>query len=146
MSLETKIEALTLSVQALTAKIEHLGSAQTTTVVKAETPVVSPVIPEAKVEEEVEEPVVVVQTKVVMPEPPTFEPTTPLVQTQNSSLPFSDGKTLIQYIMTVYAELGQEKGAKIQDVLNTVGYENINDVAPEHYSAFFAGVENLRRS
>jgi len=32
----------------------------------------------------------------------------------------------------------------IQNVLTGMGYQNINDVKPEHYATLFAGVEALK--
>jgi hypothetical protein len=58
--------------------------------------------------------------------------------------PFSDGKGLIDYVMGAYKALGAAKGSQIQNVLVSLGYQNINDVKPEHYGALFAGVEALK--
>lgn len=46
--------------------------------------------------------------------------------------------------MGAYKALGPQKGAMIQNVLVGLGYQNINDVKPEHYGALFAGVEQLK--
>jgi hypothetical protein len=46
--------------------------------------------------------------------------------------------------MSSYKALGPQKGAQIQNVLTTLGYQNINDIKPEHYGALFAGVEALK--
>jgi hypothetical protein len=58
--------------------------------------------------------------------------------------PFTDGKGLIDYVMGAYKALGPQKGAQIQGVLTGMGYQNINDVKPEHYGQLFAGVEALK--
>lgn len=58
--------------------------------------------------------------------------------------PFVDGKGLIDYVMTSYKTLGPQKGAQIQNVLTSLGYQNINDVKPEHYDSLFASVESLK--
>lgn len=58
--------------------------------------------------------------------------------------PFTDGKGLIDYVMGAYKALGATKGAMIQNVLVGLGYQNINDVKPEHYGQLFAGVEALK--
>jgi hypothetical protein len=78
-----------------------------------------------------------------MPEPPTFAATAPVVQAVPVA-PFTDGKGLIDYVMGAYKALGPQKGALIQGVLTGMGYQNINDVKPEHYGALFAGVEALK--
>lgn len=80
-----------------------------------------------------------------MPAPPTFQPVvapTPAVAAPTA--PFSDPKGLIDYVMSSYKALGAQKGAQIQQVLVGLGYQNINDVKPEHYGALFAGVEALK--
>jgi hypothetical protein len=61
-----------------------------------------------------------------------------------TGVPFTDGKGLIGYVMDAYKAMGPQKGAQIQTVLTGLGYNNINDVKPEHYAALFAGVETLK--
>jgi hypothetical protein len=58
--------------------------------------------------------------------------------------PFSDPKGLIDYVMSAYKALGAAKGSNIQGVLVSLGYQNINDVKPEHYGQLFAGIEALK--
>ena len=76
-----------------------------------------------------------------MPVPPSFEAP---VAAAPIGVPFTDGKGLLTYVMDSYKAMGQEKGAGIQGVLTTLGYQNVNEVKPEHYSAFYAGVEALK--
>jgi len=78
----------------------------------------------------------------VMPPPPVFAAPAPVAPVVNA--PFTDGKGLIDYVMKSYSEMGTEKGAGIGNVLNQLGYKNINDVKPEHYAALFAGIEGLK--
>ena len=80
---------------------------------------------------------------VAMPAPPVFTAQVP-TPAQGSAAPFTDVKGMIDYVMGVYRELGPQKGALIQNVLTGLGYQNINDVKPEHYSALFQGVEQLK--
>ena len=80
---------------------------------------------------------------VAMPAPPVFAAQVP-TPAQGSAAPFTDVKGMIDYVMGVYRELGPQKGAQIQNVLTGLGYQNINDVTPEHYSALFQGVEQLK--
>jgi len=47
--------------------------------------------------------------------------------------------------MGAYKEMGPTKGALIQGVLTQLGYQNINDVKPEHYGSLYQGVEALKR-
>ena len=80
---------------------------------------------------------------VAMPAPPMFAAPAPAPATV-AAAPFTDVKGMIDYVMGVYRELGPQKGALIQNVLTGLGYQNINDVTPEHYSALFQGVEQLK--
>jgi hypothetical protein len=136
MSIEQKIEALTAAVVALTAKLESSNVAAPAPV--APTP--APVVQAAPVT------VTVVDTPVAaapaMPAPPTFA--APVAAPATTGAPFSDGKGLIDYVMGAYKALGPQKGAQIQGVLTGMGYQNINDVKPEHYGTLFAGVEGLK--
>jgi len=84
-----------------------------------------------------------VPAPVAMPAPPVFAAQVP-TPAQGSAAPFTDVKGMIDYVMGVYRELGPQKGALIQNVLTGLGYQNINDVTPEHYSALFQGVEQLK--
>lgn len=80
-----------------------------------------------------------------MPPAPTFMNAPQTLQNNVTSLaPFNDAKGLIDYVMSAYKSMGPEKGAKIQDVLRSLGYENINDVKIEHYCAIYEGVEKLK--
>jgi hypothetical protein len=79
-----------------------------------------------------------------MPAPPEFVAPAPVAAPVATGAPFSDGKGLIDYVMGAYKALGAAKGANIQGVLVGLGYQNINDVKPEHYGALFAGIEALK--
>ena len=134
MSLENKIEALTAAVVALTAKLESSNVAPAAPVAPAPAPVV-------EVTPVVAAPVVAAPA---MPAPPAFVTPAPAPAPVAGGAPFSDGKGLIDYVMASYKALGAAKGANIQGVLVSLGYQNINDVKPEHYGALFAGVEALK--
>ncbi len=134
MSLESKIEALTAAVQALTAKLESGNVAPAAPVAPAPAPVVKAA------------PVVVAPAPVVaapaMPAPPVF--VAPVVAPAPAPSMFTDPKGLIDYVMGAYKALGPQKGASIQGVLVGLGYQNINDVKPEHYGDLFNGIEALK--
>jgi len=139
--LEVKIEELTKAVIALT---ELIGKIEAGKEVKPE-----PVKP-VKVKAEptpapvVEAPVVEAAPAVtpVMPAAPTFEPVA--AEPAGAKAPFTDGKGLIDYVMTAYKEMGAEKGAQIQGVLVEMGLQNVNELRPTEYDAFFAKVEALK--
>ena len=136
MSLESKIEALTAAVVALTAKLESSNVAAPATQVITSAAPAAPVTLTVPAPAPVAAPAPVV----AMPAPPSFAPVAPAP----TGAPFSDPKGLIDYVMSSYKALGQQKGAMIQGVLTGLGYQNINDVKPEHYGALFAGVEALK--
>lgn len=121
MSLESKIDALTAAVIALTAKIESNTVPASVPVVQA--PVAAP-------------------APVATPAPPAFA-SAPVVAAP-AVCPITDGKSLIDYVMGAYRAMGPQKGAQIQSVLVGLGYQNINDVKPEHYAQLFAQVEALK--
>jgi hypothetical protein len=135
MSIEQKIEALTAAVVALTAKLESSNVSAPAPV--APTP--APVVQAAPVAAPV---TVSVTAAPVMPAPPSFVMPAPVAAGMGA--PFTDGKGLIDYVMGAYKALGPQKGALIQGVLTGLGYQNINDVKPEHYAALHTGVEGLK--
>jgi len=84
-----------------------------------------------------------------MPEPPVFIAPVPAsapepVAAPAPSAPFSDNKGLLEYVMTVYKDLGPERGAGIQTILIEMGTQNINDLKPEQYGQFYTKVEGLK--
>lgn len=76
-----------------------------------------------------------------MPPAPTFEATPAPAAT---GAPFTDGPGLVKYVMDSYKALGPEKGQQIQGALVSIGYNNINDVKPEHYASLFEKIEALK--
>jgi hypothetical protein len=153
MSLELKIEALTAAVTALTAQLQAGNVAPAAPVAPTPAPVVqaAPVVVSVVEPAPVATPVVesapVVATP-QMPAPPSFVAPVAAVAAVAAPVatgaPFTDPKGLIDYVMGAYKALGAAKGAQIQNVLTGLGYQNINDVKPEHYGQLFAGVEALK--
>jgi len=154
--LETKIEELTKAVIALTeligkieagkSNVEPVASKPTPVAAAFETPVVQAAIKEAakKIETAFATPVapVLPATAPVMPAAPTFEPV--VEAPAGVKAPFTDGKGLIEYVMSAYKEMGAEKGAKIQGVLTELGLQNVNELRPTEYDAFYTKVEELK--
>ena len=108
-------------------------------VVAAPLPVIEPVAAPA--------PVVATPAPVAaqMPPPPVFyAPAQSAPAHVATSAPFSDPKGLLAYVIASYNALGAHKGAGIQQVLVANGYQNINDVQPDHYAALYAGIEALK--
>ncbi len=138
--LEVKIEELTKAVITLTELIKSIEAKETAP---------EPVIVKEPVKEAVAlgkkiDPEIKVEAPVapVMPAAPTFEPACPTHDVAKA--PFTDGKGLIDYVMTAYKEMGAEKGAQIQNVLVEMGLQNVNELRPTEYDAFFAKVEALK--
>jgi len=149
MSLEAKIEALTAAVVALTAKMESSNVAPAAPVAPAPVPVVqaAPLVQPVALASTAVPPLQPVVAQPIsapaMPAPPTFVAPAP-VAAAPAGEPFADGKGLIDYVMGAYKALGPQKGAQIQGVLTGLGYQNINDVKPEHYGALHQGIEALK--
>jgi hypothetical protein len=139
MSLESKIEALTAAVVALTAKLESNNVAPAAVAAPvAQTP--APVAAPASVAAPAPAPV----AASAMPAAPSFLPQAAAPAAAPAGAPFSDPKGLIDYVMASYKALGPQKGSMIQGVLTGLGYANINDVKPEHYGQLFGGIEALK--
>ena len=136
--IEQNIAALTAAVIELTNAIRASG---TTTVPQAAVAVTTAAPPVAAH--------FAPQAAPAMPAPPTFAPPAFAAPAPAApvapSAPFSDGQGLIAYVMGAYKEMGPAKGANIQGVLTSLGYQNINDVKPEHYAALYQGVEALKK-
>ena len=135
MSLETEIKNLAAAVIALTAKIEGINVAGAAPVAQAPAVTVT-ATPAPAVTVAAPAPVA------AMPAAPSF--VAPVIAPAPTGAPFTDAKGLMDYVMNVYKELGAAKGAQIQNVLVGLGYQNINDVKPEHYAQLHAGVEALK--
>ena len=140
MSLELKIEALTAAVTALTAQLQAGNVAAPAPVAPTPAPVVQAA--PAPVTVTVVDTPAPVAAAPAMPAPPSFVMPAPVAAGMGA--PFTDGKGLIDYVMGAYKALGPQKGAMIQGVLTGLGYQNINDVKPEHYAALHTGVEALK--
>jgi hypothetical protein len=141
MSLETKIEELTAAVNALVAVLQQKPAAPAPVPTPAATPVAAAPAPVVAAPPA---PVPVSPSNPVMPPPPVFEAPAPAPAAPTAKAPFTDQKTLITYVMESYKQLGPVKGAQIQQVLGSLGVQNINEVKAEQHDAFFAGVEALK--
>jgi len=145
MSLETEIKNLAAAVIALTAKIEGINVAAPAPVAQAPASVDGPITgfshPAAAAS--VVPAMSTAAANNAMPAAPTFVAPAPVAAVA-VGVPFKDPKGLLEYVMGAYKALGAEKGQQIQGVLTSMGYQNINDVKPEHYAQLHAGVEALK--
>jgi hypothetical protein len=151
MSLEQKLEALTIAVTKLTEAMTAVNTApaQVTAVpTVAATPVVpepAPMVaaqPDPVAASPSDQAVQYAQAAAGMPALPSF--VAPVAAPAAPTAPFTEPKGLMDYLMKAYNALGPQKGAQIQGVLVGLGYQNVNDIKPEHYGALFAGVEALK--
>jgi hypothetical protein len=135
MSIEQKISELTAAITALTAALVQragVSNVPQTPVSVNPAPIAAPQQAPAAQQQ--------------MPALPTFAAApTPAAAAPVQGAPFTDDQGLIAYVMGAYKEMGATKGAGIQWVLTQLGYQNINDVKPEHYGALYQGVEALKR-
>jgi hypothetical protein len=148
----TIAQAILANTKVIQSLVDHLPAEVREKVASVVVPVaaVAPVIPKPVPVVVEPAPVVipVVESKPVvqapvMPAPPIFAApvAAPVV---SGAAPFSDPKGLIDFVMSSYKALGPVKGAGIQGVLTSLGYQNINDVNPAHYGALFSGIEALK--
>lgn len=141
--LEVKIEQLTAAVIELTKVMQSQAATPQAPVasVVAEVPTPPVAAPAAQVEVPVPTtpaPAAAAAAAPEMPAPPAVATQAP------AGAPFTDVSGMIQYVMGAYKALGPQKGAEIQAVLTGLGYQNINEVKPEHFGALFAGIEALK--
>ena len=135
MSIEKTISDLTTAVNALTTALnQRAGGAG------------APTVPQTQAPAQFAAPQQAPAAQQQMPALPSFAAApTPAAAAPVQGAPFTDGAGLIAYVMGAYKEMGPTKGALIQGVLTQLGYQNINDVKPEHYGSLFQGVEALKR-
>lgn len=84
----------------------------------------------------------------VMPAPPVFTApvaVAPVVSAPVAAAPvFASKNEMMDFVLSSYKALGAEKGAKIQDVLVSIGYKNINDVPEAQWGQLKTGIEALK--
>lgn len=140
MSLEKKIEALTVAIVEMTSLLKSTMPAQPV----AQAPMVA-TVPVAQVAPVDQVPVAqfaAAPQAPAMPAPPSFiTPVAPAVAVV--AAPFTDLAGLGSYLMERYGALGPEKGLLINSELAKLGYSNVSEVKPDHYAALYAGVQAL---
>ena len=135
---ETKEKVASVVAPVAPAQVPNVAPAQVPNVAPAPTPTAPVTVTPAPVAPVAPAPVTVSPSS-VMPPPPVFT-----AAPATTKAPFNSTKSLIDYIMGVYKQLGPQKGAGIQDALNSVGSPNINDVTPDKYDALYALVEAMK--
>ena len=144
MSLENNLASIAKSLELIAAALTQKNANPT--------PVAAPAQPVSVPVAAVPAPVAVAAS--VMPTLPVFQAPVPVVTPAPAPVavpvqaptpsPFADKNAMMDFVMTSYRALGAEKGAKIQDVLTSIGYKNINDVPVEKWADLKAGVEALK--
>ena len=151
----TIAQAIIANANVLQSLVDHLPVETKEAVASVVTPApAAQVVKPKKVEKVEPAPVVAAPLPVIepvaapvaaqMPPPPVFTQLAPAPAHVATSAPFSDPKGLLAYVIASYNALGAQKGAGIQQVLVANGYQNINDVQPDHYAALYAGIEALK--
>ena len=144
LTIAQAILANTRVIQSLVDALPHEAKEAIAAAVQVETPkpALIPTAPVVVQPAPVAPAPVAVSPSNVMPAPPVFAPApAPAAPT---SVPFTDGKGLIDYVMGVYKKIGAARGQEIQNVLTAMGTPNINDVRPDQYAALFAGIEAIK--
>jgi hypothetical protein len=142
MSLETKIEALTKTVEQLIQVISAQGVSANVAQGQPVAPAAAPVVAQPA-------PAPAAPVAAAMPAAPFLQQVSPQPAApaqQVVTAPFSTGPELVKYVMTEYTAMGAQKGAGIQNILVSLGYQNINDVQPAHYGALYQAIEALKAS
>lgn len=137
------ILANTQILKLLLDKLPDAVKAEVAHAVNQVTPVAAPVVA-AKKPVEVEIPVLVPAKVEAAPIPavvitPVVVPAAPV-----ATCPITNGKELMDFVMSAFKSMGPEKGARIQEVLQSIGCAAINEVRPDQYAALYAGIEALK--
>lgn len=151
MSIETDLNSIAKSLATIAAHLTAIPTAAIKLAEHLETakaPVAEPPKPATlPVMTPTVESVSTVATTATVPTvvPVTLSPATaqPTVSGSITGVPFDSAASLTAYVMNAYKTLGPIKGAKIQEVLQSVGAKNINEVKPEQYATVKAGVDAL---
>jgi len=137
MSLESKIDTLTAAIVALTAAIQAQQPTGEASVPQS-APVVQPPAPAQ-------------QAAPAMPPAPTFMTppvAAPAATPVTTAVPFTDVQGLFKYTAEAYQAIEAAtpgRGAEIQTrVMAALGVGNVNDIKPEQYANFYAGVEAIK--
>jgi len=134
MSLEAKIDNLSAVIEKLISVLE--SNAVTPTVKETPAPVVKEEPKPAVVAAPAAPQAAPAPAPTQMPAPPVFEPVAAPVT------PPEVAEVMAEQVKK--APFDTAKGQGIQKVLVLAGYQNINDVKPEHYYEVWTGIEKLR--
>ena len=134
MSLEQLIADNTAALKQLTEVLRNADQPVTTATAPVESAPAAPVEPATPAT-----PPPVAEAPAPQVTAPTPAPAAPV----EATAPFTDHQGLMAYIMGKYQSLGAEKGAQIQQILATLGFNNINDVTADKYGELHSQVEAI---
>lgn len=134
MSLEQLIADNTAALKELTEVLRNADQPVTTATATVESAPAAPVEPATPAT-----PPPVAEAPAPQVTAPTPAPAAPV----EATAPFTDHQGLMAYIMGKYQSLGAEKGAQIQQILATLGFNNINDVTADKYGELHSQVEAI---
>lgn len=139
MSLEQKIDALTVAIVALTAQLQNGAPAAAPAAPQYAPPVAQATIPPSP-------PLPPVPAAApTMPAPPAWSP--PAAPAPPAGAPFSTPQGLIDYATAAFHALEAQatgKGATIEGVVKQFGLAALTDLPAAGYPAFYAAVEALK--
>jgi len=148
----TIAEAILANTKVLQSLIDHLPVEVKAEVAKKVTPIkATPVVP-AEVttvpaaHAPLPQPAPVAAPVVVAPvaAPVVVAPVVAAPVVSSVVAPFSDSKGMIAYVMSVYQTVGAAKGQGIQNILESLGHKNINDVRVDQYGELFTKLEAFK--
>ena len=151
MTIESNLQSIAESLASIATYLttnKNVQNAPTITpdqVVPSGSPVIGHVVTASAV-------AVPVPSPMVMPAVPVFTPAASIPPVTVASAapmtattaPFDSKQSMMDYVLATYKALGAEKGAKIQNVLVSMGYNNINDVPSEKWADMKVGIEALK--
>lgn len=152
MSIEQNLTSIAKSLELIATYLTTTQHVQTATP-QAPAQVAAPVPAKPDPVVTVSPVVVPAQPAQVMPPVPVFTPApapvvtaapAPAAPTVAGPTAFTDKQAMMDFVIASYKALGAEKGAKIQDVLVAMGYQNINDVDPARWGELKNGIEALK--
>jgi len=151
-SIESNLHSIADSLKIIANYLTATKDVQTATPVQVAAPVApAPVAAPAPVVVAAVAPTPVVAAPApVMPAAPVFTdavPTPPVTAVSAAPVTaaaFPSKQAMMDFVIASYRELGPEKGARIQGVLESIGYKNINDVSEAQWGQLKAGIEGLK--
>ncbi len=139
------ILANTQILKLLLDKLPDAVKAEVAHAVNQVTPVAAPApVVAAKKPVEVEIPVLVPAKVEAAPIPAVVITPVVISAAPVATCPITNGKELMDFVMSAFKSMGPEKGARIQEVLQSIGCAAINEVRPDQYAALYAGIEALK--